>query len=85
MGRTAEAEWIASEDGVIARSDKDPRWIPKQHKLRSAEVDWTREGQVIVYEGKGPLARDPVWTSGASRIAWVDVTGRGKTNFPKGI
>ena len=52
MGRTAEAEWIASEDGVIARSDKDPRWIPKQHKLRSAEVDWTREGQVIVYEGK---------------------------------
>ena len=77
VGRTAEAEWVASEDGMIAKCAKDPPWIPK-HKLGAAEVDWTREGQVIVYEGKGPLGRDPVWTSGASRVAWVDVTGRGK-------
>ena len=82
VGRTAETEWLSNEAVLVAKSDQDPPLIPR-HKLATAEVDWTKRGQVIVFEGCSPSAQDPVWTSGASRVAWIDVTGRGKVRAPK--
>jgi hypothetical protein len=82
VGRTAKTEWLSSDEALIARSDKDPPFIPR-HKLAASELDWTVHGQVVVFEGRSPSAQDPVWTSGASRVAWIDVTGRGKVRAPK--
>ena len=82
VGRTAETEWVASGEAPVAKSDKDPPWMPK-HKLMTMDLDWGRPGQVIVYDGHGPSAQDPIWNSAASRVAWIDVTGRGRVRVPK--
>ena len=84
VGRTAETEWVASTEAPVAKSVRDPPWMPK-HSVHTAmeEMDGSRRDQVVVYEGRGPSAQDAVWTSGVTRIAWIDVTKRGKVRVPK--
>ena len=65
----------------MAKGDRDPPWVPR-HKLTTMEWDWSRPDRMIIYDGNGPSAQDDVWTSGASRVAWIDVTGRGKVRVP---
>ena len=81
-GGTAETRWVATKEAPVARSDRDPPWVPKI-KLISSDMTWRAEDQVIIYEGNGPSSRDVVWSTGARRIAWVDITGRGKARVPK--
>lgn len=82
VGRTATTEWLASSEPLVARSEKDPPCIPI-HKLATADVEWAGFDQVIVFDGLGPSIEDLVWESGAVRIAWIDVTGRGKARVPR--
>ena len=66
----------------MAKGDRDPPWVPR-HKLSTMGRDWSRSDRVIIYDGNGPSAQDWVWSSGASRVAWIDVSGRGKARVPK--
>jgi hypothetical protein len=84
VGRAAETVWVANVEAPVAKSDRDPPWIPK-HKLFSSDMDWSRQDQVVIYEGHGPLFGDAIWTSGAMRVAWIDLTGRGRARVPKGF
>ena len=80
-GRTTETGWVASSESPIARSTRDPPWIPRN---KVGTVDLTTP-DVVVYEGQGPSSQDPIWTSDTTRIAWIDTTGRGKIRVPKDI
>ena len=71
-------------EASVAKSVRDPPWMPK-HIMHTAidEMDGSRRDQVVVYEGRGPSVQNAIWTSGAARIAWIDVTRRVKVRVPK--
>ena len=52
VGRTAETEWVASAEAPVAKSVRDPPWMPK-HIMPTVmdELDGSRRDQVVVYEG----------------------------------
>lgn len=84
VGRSVKAEWVASSMAPIAKSASDPPWI-LDHKAALMEMNGSdaMEDLVIVYEGRGPSVNDIVWTSGVSRVSWIDVSGRGRARVPR--
>ena len=81
-GRTVETKRVATAEAPVARGKSDPPWVPT-NKLDSSDMNWAAPDQVIVFDGNGPPSQDAVWRSRATRIAWIDATGRGKARVPR--
>jgi hypothetical protein len=80
VGRKAAITWVSSGEAFIARNIRDPRFVPA-HKVEVADLFMGHPAEIVFYDGRPPSPHDSLWESEASRIVWVDVTGRGKYNL----